>query len=129
MKPIDVNGYWDDELNVLEIEIDLDKNADKSDMYDLIGELNDVVTHEIEHIKQTKYGYEFPEKKYKRKISYYKQPHEIEAQIAGFKRKAKLQGRPLEDVIRDFFKKRQEILNISDRVIERMVHLLLSQII
>jgi len=129
LKPIDVNGYWDDELNVLEIEIDLDKNADKSVMYDLIGELNDVVTHEIEHIKQTKYGYEFPEKKYKRKISYYKQPHEIEAQIAGFKRKAKLQGRPLEDVIRDFFKKRQEILNISDKVIERMVHLLLSQII
>ncbi len=83
----------------------------------------------FEHIKQTKYGYEFPEKKYKRKISYYKQPHEIEAQIAGFKRKAKLQGRPLEDVIRDFFKKRQEILNISDKVIERMVHLLLSQII
>jgi hypothetical protein len=113
----------------LEIEIDLDKNADKSVMYDLIGELNDVVTHEIEHIKQTKYGYEFPEKKYKRKISYYKQPHEIEAQIAGFKRKAKLQGRPLEDVIRDFFKKRQEMLNISDKVIERMVHLLLSQII
>ena len=35
----------------------------------------------------------------------------------------------LEEVIRDFFKKRQEILNISDRVIERMVHLLLSQII
>ena len=113
----------------MEIEIDLEKNIGKNVMYDLIGELNDVVTHEVEHIKQTKHGYEFPDKKYKRKINYYKQPHEIEAQIAGFKRKAKLQGRPLEDVIRDFFEKRKDILNISDTVINRMVHLLLSQII
>jgi hypothetical protein len=129
LKPLDVEGYWDDELNVLEIEIDLEKNIGKNVIYDLIGELNDVVTHEVEHIKQTKHGYEFPDKKYKRKINYYKQPHEIEAQIAGFKRKAKLQGRPVEDVIRDFFEKRKEMLNISDKVINRMVLLLLSQII
>jgi hypothetical protein len=41
-------------------------------MYDLIGELNDVVRHELEHSKPINIrGYEFPEKEYKQDKRYY----------------------------------------------------------
>ena len=68
-------------------------------------------------------------KKYKRKINYYKQPHEIEAQIAGFKRKAKIQGRNIEDVMREFFNRRKEVYNLKQSTIDKIVARLMDEYI
>jgi hypothetical protein len=90
-------------------------------MYDLIGELNDVVTHELEHVNQSKGGYEFPEKEYKQDKRYYLQQHEIEAQVVGFKRKAKLQKRPIEEVIREYFERRKTRKDLINLFVERLM--------
>ena len=53
--------------------------------------MNDIVTHELTHIKQS-YSGELPKKDNQESgLKYYSQPHEIEAQYRGFKRLAKLQ--------------------------------------
>ena len=122
LKPFDVEGEWDDDFDVIRFMITIDKDADLSMMYDFIGELNDVVTHELEHVNQTKKGYEFPEKDYKQAKRYYLQQHEIEAQVKGFKRKAKLQGRNIEEVIREYFQRRHFKKSLIDLFVERLMN-------
>ena len=121
IKPLDIQGYWDEDENQIEIDVDIADDADMNIMYELIGELNDVVTHEFQHAKQTKRGYEFPDVEYKQPKRYYLQPHEIEAQVAGFKRKAKLQKRPIEDVIREYFEKRNIKKSLINLFVERLM--------
>jgi hypothetical protein len=121
LKPYNVDGEWEDDFYNVRLEIDIDKEADVSIMYDLIGELNDVITHELEHVNQTKRGFEFPEKDYNQDKRYYLQQHEIEAQVVGFKRKAKLQKRPIEDVIREYFERRKIRKSLINLFVERLM--------
>lgn len=121
IKPLDIQGYWDEDENQIEIDIDIADDADMDVMYELIGELNDVITHEFEHAKQTKSGYVFPDVEYKQPKRYYLQRHEIEAQVAGFKRKAKLQKRPIEEVIREYFQKRGIRKSLINILVERLM--------
>jgi len=121
IKPLDIQGYWDEDENQIEIDVDIDDDADMDVMYELIGELNDVVTHEFEHAKQTKRGYVFPDVEYTQPKRYYLQQHEIEAQVAGFKRKAKLQKRPIEEIIREYFQKRGIRKSLINLLVERLM--------
>jgi hypothetical protein len=121
LKPYNVEGHWDEDLYAIRIIVNIDSQADLSMMYDLIGELNDVVTHELEHVNQSKGGYEFPEKEYKQDKRYYLQQHEIEAQVVGFKRKAKLQKRPIEEVIREYFERRKTRKDLINLFVERLM--------
>jgi len=54
------------------------------------------------------------------------QQHEIEAQIAGFKRRAKQEGKDLETVIRDWFKRNQNKHGLEPKQIEKIIQRLLS---
>ena len=121
LKPYNVEGHWDEDLYAIRIIVNIDSQADLSMMYDLIGELNDVVTHELEHVNQSKGGYEFPEKEYKQDKRYYLQQHEIEAQVVGFKRKSKLQKRPIEEVIREYFERRKVRKSLINLFVERLM--------
>lgn len=121
IKPLDIQGYWDEDENQIEIDVDIADDADMDVMYELIGELNDVVTHEFEHAKQTKSGYVFPDVEYKQPKRYYLQQHEIEAQVAGFKRKSKLQKRPIEEVIREYFQKKGIRKSLINLLVERLM--------
>ena len=70
------------------------------------------------------YGFrsdEFPEKEYKQDKRYYLQQHEIEAQVVGFKRKAKLQKRPIEEVIREYFERRKTRKDLINLFVERLM--------
>lgn len=122
IKPLDIQGYWDEDENQIEIDVDIADDADMDVMYELIGELNDVVTHEFEHAKQTKSGYVFPDVEYKQPKRYYLQQHEIEAQVAGFKRKSKLQKKPIEEVIREYFQKRGIRKSLINLLVERLMN-------
>ena len=93
LKPYDLEGYWDDDTNSIEIFLNVDSDANNSIFYELIGDLNDMIYHELRHKKQYEDGYESSNRVIKKPETYYTQPHEIDAQIVGLKRKAKLQGR------------------------------------
>ena len=42
---MDIQGYWDEDENQIEIDVDIADDADMDVMYELIGELNDVAQH------------------------------------------------------------------------------------
>ena len=83
-------------------------------MYNLIGELNEVIAHELRHQYQRDYGLfdldardeedEEPEG-----YEYYSRPEEIDAQVEGFKRMRDVTRRPFEELVRNWFRTHRDI--------------------
>lgn len=114
---IDGEYYRDDETIV--IEIVTNPNTDKTIIQNMIGELNETVRHELEHIKQNMLGYK-RKKEPKNPLKYYTQKSEIEAQIAGFKRRAKQEKKDIRDIANDWFKKYQKRHNLTPKEIDKL---------
>lgn len=110
-----VDMSFDDNVEGYDIEADYFKDEDliyitiisnpkfgSSYLQDMVGELNEQIRHEIEHIKQYEEGYNFPREP-KDPFKYYTQKHELEAQKAGFKRRAKKENLDYEFLVRRWF--------------------------
>ena len=126
LKPYDMEGFWDDDTDTLELFLNIDPKADQSFLYNLIGDLNDFISHELTHKRQYERGDMIPKRNITRPETYYTQPHEIEAQMIGFKRKSKLTNQPLENVVRDYFNKRRAKYKLTDKIIDRIVNRLME---
>lgn len=126
LKPYDMEAFWDDDTDTLEVFLNIDPRTDQSFLYNLVGEFNDVISHELTHKRQYERGDKISKRRITRPETYYTQPHEVEAQMVGFKRKAKLMGKPLEDIIRDYFNKRRIKYNLTDMIIDRIVKKLME---
>ena len=113
------------------IEIVLIKNPSKfpEAYYDLVADLNDTVRHELEHVLQD-FGYRDVQSDDSEKPNdkeYYKQAHEVPAEIAGFRRIVKLRKESPEKVIRDWFYRNKEVHQLPDEDIEELVVYLTGQ--
>jgi hypothetical protein len=102
------------------------ENKNKS-LYNLVGQLNELVAHELRHLYQQAYGthnidVEEPENPFE----YYMQPHEIDAQIAGFKRMSQITKKPFEEVVRDWFEKNKDIHRLNDDQKEKVIQTILK---
>jgi hypothetical protein len=86
-----------------------------------------VIGHEIRHIDQ-KYRNLFdinvPEEKDPYK--YYVQPHEIDAQVFGFKRLSKLTKRPFEVVVKEWFDTHEDVHKLSVDEVNDVISKLLN---
>jgi hypothetical protein len=107
------------------IEIVLIKNPTKfpEAYFDLVADLNDTVRHELEHVLQD-FGYrdvQFDDSEKPNDKEYYKQTHEVPAEIAGFRRIVKLRRQSPEQVIRDWFNRNKEVHQLPDEDIEELV--------
>jgi hypothetical protein len=126
VETVDVDGdlYYDDDLIV--ITIVSNPKAGYSILEELAQELNEVVRHELEHIKQHEEGYEFPEKEPESPEDYYTQQHELEAQRAGFDKRAKTEKSDFEGLVRGWFEKNshKHRLNPSqkEKVIQQIIN-------
>jgi len=121
---IESNFYREDDI--MEIQIEYNPKYGPSIIYDLIGDLNDNIRHELQHSIQQSQDYKFPKKEPKSPLKYYTQPHEIEAQKKGFKRVAKLQRKPLEQIVRQWFNKNRNRHGLSDKEIEIVIDQILK---
>ena len=127
-----VNGNYVKEIDVIEVLITYnpEQNLDKM-MYDIIGELNDLIAHELEHYNQYTKG-EFDldnsEDDDENALHYYTKPHEIKAQIQGFKRLSKIRRIPLEPTIRNWFETHKEIHHLNDKDAETVIDTLLQNV-
>jgi hypothetical protein len=89
--------------DVIEIYIEYNPETIEQQLYDLIGELNEIVTHELVHLKQ-KYTDGLKYKDVDRgALEYYTRKHEIPAQYYGYKRLSKLSKQPFDKVVRNWF--------------------------
>ena len=116
IKDYQMNGYYSSEEDVVEIIIIFNPNRFKEYVYNLIGELNEVLAHELEHGHQNYRG-EFEDRSdadTKDSLVYYTQEHEIPAQYTGFKRLAKLRKVPFISVVNDWFRTHKDIHGLTD---------------
>ena len=103
-------------------------------LYDVIADLNDSIAHEIEHIYQEQWGWSRPEEEkdpYKDREDerpkgkeYYLQPHEIPAELKGFRRVNKLRNEPIDKTIKDWFIRNRNVHNLSDYDIDELTKFL-----
>jgi hypothetical protein len=122
-----VNGYYVPDEDVVEVLIIFNPNKIQSQLYDLIGELNELVAHELEHGMQ-EYRGEFLTKNDEptKSFDYYTQPHEIPAQYKAFKRLSKLTKKPIDVVAESWFKNNKDIHELSDNEIKIVMDKILS---
>ncbi len=109
-----VDGDYDDETESMQVVVFLNKDYYPELMYDLVGDLNDIIAHEYEHHKQylglrpdseVYIDGEQPEN-----YKYYLQSHEIPAVLQGFRRVMKLRKIGIGEVVDGWL-----IRNISNR--------------
>lgn len=109
---IDGEYYRNEETIVVYITYDPEEK--ESLIYDLIGELNELIAHELRHVKQKSQNmFDLNIDEPEDPLEYYTQPHEIDAQYFGFKRLSRLTNRPFEQVIRKWFNTHKSLHGLS----------------
>ena len=111
---LEVDGEYYRDEDVIRIYVTYDPENKKEILYDLIGELNELLAHELTHIDQ-KYSntYELGIEEPENPLEYYTQAHELDAQVNGFRRLSKLTKRPFELVVRRWFDTHKNLHRLS----------------
>lgn len=106
-------ALWREE-NIVSIVIKYNPEKKFQILYELLGDLNETLAHEFRHYKQKKNNlYDIDSDEPETPLEYYTQPHEVDAQIAGFKRLSKLSKKPFEEVMINWFNKNRDIHNLN----------------
>lgn len=119
-------GYYHNE-DLIELTIEYNPNNKTRITYDLVGELNEVISHEIRHLDQKVKGtfdLDVPEEKDPYK--YYTQPHELDAQVFGFKRLSKITRTPIDVVVKRWFKTHGDIHRLTNEQAQDVISKLLN---
>lgn len=127
VESVDVDADYYNQDEMIYITIKSNPNLNNKILQELIGELNEILRHELEHIKQHEEGFEFPDEPSDPK-SYYTQGHELDAQRKGFKRRAKKENKDFESLVRDWFQKNKHKHNLKPNDIEFVVGKILSDV-
>jgi hypothetical protein len=114
-----IDADYFDEESIIAITIVYDPEKKLKLLYDIVGELNEIIAHEIRHIDQHRQNmydidYDKIEKIESDPIKYYTQPHELDAQVYGFKRLSKLRNKPFEQVVRNWFETHKDIHGMEE---------------
>lgn len=112
-KGYSIDADYDTEDDVVTVRIICNPKTLSQDLYDMVGELNEIITHELEHGLQSSKGELDDFNEWETNLDYYLQPHEIQAQIKGFRRISNLTKTPFEKVVRNWFKTHGEFHNLT----------------
>jgi hypothetical protein len=113
-RDFDLQPYYNQDTGDVEILIQIDPERLEKNLFAIIGELNDDMTHEMQHSRQSEEGRLNDDDFDGSNFEYFMQPDEIEAQYFGLKQKAKSMGLPMEDVVDDWFMFRQDKFELTD---------------
>lgn len=126
-----VNGNYVKDQDIIEVLVVINpKKSISKLLYDIVGELNDLFAHELEHYRQYKSG-EFElegNEDIEDPLVYYTRPEEIKAQLKGFKRLSKIRRIPLEITIRNWFETHKDIHHLNKMDKEKVIDTLLQHI-
>ena len=115
--------------NVIEIKIVYNPKNKNKITYDLIGELNEIITHELRHLYQRDTGlFDFGDEEEEElpPFEYYSQPEEIDSQVYGFRRMKKVTRRPFEELVRNWFRTHKEIHQLNKKEQEEIIKMILD---
>jgi len=114
------------EDNVISVSIKYNPEKKSSITYDLIGELNEIIAHEMRHIIQKSRTEVDLERPTGEGIDYYTSPEEIDAQVFGFRRMARITKRPFSELVRNWFRTHKDLHTLSDEEQEIVINKLLD---
>jgi hypothetical protein len=118
----EVNADWISDDDVIELTINYNSENKNKLLYDLSGELNEIIAHEIRHIDQETTGsYNTKVRKGQKGKKYYTQPHELDAQIFGFKRISKLTKTPFDVVVKRWFNTHSNLHQMNDTDVKYVI--------
>jgi hypothetical protein len=130
---VNANFYRNDDVIVVKIVYNPNKKTQI--IYDLIGELNEIISHELRHQFQRDTGmFEFNDEDEDdddnddelEGLEYYSQPHEIDSQVEGFKRMRDVTRRPFEELVRNWFRTHPEIHDMNPEDTKKVIDLILD---
>jgi hypothetical protein len=122
-----VNANYYKNEDIIEVTIEYNPNSKTKITYDLVGELNEVISHEIRHIDQKVKGtfdLDVPEEKDPYK--YYTQPHELDAQVFGFTRLSKITKAPMDVVVKRWFKTHGDVHRLTNEQAQDVISKILN---
>ena len=117
-----IDAYMGGEFNdTIYVDISLSPNFNKKYYESLYVVLSEYIRHEIEHILQEidPERPNLPDEDLTQKslnltpFEYYNQDYEVDAQKAGFERRAKMEDKSVEEVVKDYLEYRQHIDKLS----------------
>lgn len=121
-----INGGYYRKDFVVSIDITYNPKVKDKIMYDLIGELNEVVAHELRHLGQVSQGlFDLgDDDDSKTGYEYYSQPHEVDAQVFGFRRMSKITKKPFDDLVKRWFETHEDVHKMNDVDVDRVIKLI-----
>jgi hypothetical protein len=122
-----VNGEYFRNDHIIDVTIEYNPEVKSQITYDLVGELNEVLAHEIRHVDQKTKGIfnlDVPEEEDPYK--YYTQEHELDAQVFGFKRLSRLTKTPFDVVVKKWFKTHKDIHRLNDQQTDDVITKILN---
>jgi hypothetical protein len=118
--------YWHED-DVISVKVIYNSDVKDKITYDLIGELNEVVAHEIRHVDQKHRGlFDINNKEEVDSYKYYTQPEEIDAQYFGFKRLSKITKKPFDFIVKNWFDTHKDIHQLNDRETSSVIDKILT---
>jgi hypothetical protein len=122
MNGYSLNAEMFREDDLMSITLNYNPNKKERLLYQIIGELNETVAHEIRHFDQySKKMFDFDTEEEEEPVKYYTDPKELDAQVFGFKRLSKLTRKPFEEVVRNWFDTHKEFHQMNDKEVEFVV--------
>jgi hypothetical protein len=122
----ELDGDYSTEDDVIEIIILFNPKTLRKNLYNIIGELNDIVAHELEHGFQ----YVTEGKIYKgpptESFDYYTQIDEVKSQRVGFRRLAKLIKSPYTHVIKEWFDTHRDVHGLTLNEEKKVINIILD---
>jgi hypothetical protein len=116
------NGAYNLDDDLIQVKIVVNPNKLENQLYDIIGELNNLIAHELEHGLQQYYDeFNLKKKVSKKPLKYYTSPEELGAEVQGFRRVAKLRQIPFDEVVKDWFENNREITNLKLKDEEKVI--------
>jgi hypothetical protein len=121
-----VDGSYSSDDEVIEVVVVYNPKTLRINFHNLIGELNDIVAHELEHGFQYVTEGKVYQKPPSESFEYYTQPDEIKSQRVGFRRVAKLRKLPFNNVVKEWFLNHKDIHGLTENEIEKVSKIILD---
>jgi hypothetical protein len=122
-----MNAEYFRDVDIIGITILYNPDNKQQSLYNIIGELNEVIAHELRHIHQkTKGTHDLSVVEPEDPYLYYTQPHEVDAQVHGFKRMSQITKKPFEDLVRNWFENHEDLHRMNDEDVQKVIQTLLD---
>lgn len=122
-----INAEYFRDVDIFGITILYNPDNKQRSLYGIVGELNEVIAHELRHVHQkTKGTYDLSVEEPEDPYLYYTQPHEVDAQVHGFKRMSQITRKPFEELVKNWFDTHKDLHGMDDDDVNKVIQVLID---